>query len=131
MDIFLKITATVLIATVLCLVLGKQGKDYALLLSISACLLIFTTAGSFLQPILDFVEELIAIGNLQTQLLEILFKILGIGLISQITVMLCDDAGNKSISKTLRILTTVMMLWMTIPLLEEMLMLMKNILEAV
>ena len=131
MDIFIKITATVLIATVLCLVLGKQGKEYALLLSISACLLIFTTAGSFLQPILDFVEELIAIGNLQTQLLEILFKILGIGWISQLTVMLCDDAGYKSISKTLRILTSVMMLWMTIPLLEEMLMLMKNILEAV
>ena len=131
MDVYLKITAAVLIATVFSIILGKQGKDYALLLTVSACVMVLVTAGTFIKPILDFLRNVVSIGNLQTELLQILLKIFGIGLISQIAEMLCDDSGNKSLSKTLQIITTAVMLWMTIPLLEEMLMVMKKILEAV
>lgn len=130
MDTFLRITAVVVITTILTLVLGKQGKDFAQLLTVAACILVFLSAIAFLEPVLSFAKELISLGNLQTEMLEILLKVSGIGVICQIAVMICEDGGNKSLGKALQILTTVIMLWMVIPLLEQMLLLMKDILEA-
>lgn len=131
MDIFLKATACVLVAVLLCLVLSSQGKNYTLLLSLAVCAMVFTAAGVYLQPIVSFFSRLVQLGQLNTDLLSLLLKISGIGLISQIACVVCADAGNKALEKTLQMLSAVTILWIAIPLLEEMLQMMESLLEAV
>lgn len=131
MNVFLKATACVLIAMILCIVLSKHGKEYVSLLSLSVCAMILVAAGSYLQPILSFFSRLIKLGELSSDLLNLLLKITGIGLTSQIACMVCMDAGNKVLEKTLQMLSTVTILWIAIPLLEEMLQMMEILLEAV
>ena len=78
MDIFLKATGAVLIAVILCIMLAKYGKDYAILLSLAVCALVFMAAGSFLYPIFSFFSRLVQLGGLDSDLLNLLLKISGI-----------------------------------------------------
>lgn len=128
MDIFLKITAGILISAILSLVLSRQFADMSLLLTICVCSMAVLALTSYLQPVLEFAKRLIQLGRLNNALLEVLLKVVGIGLISQITALICADAGNQSLGKVLQIITTAVVLCISVPLLEEILSLIETVL---
>lgn len=130
MDDFLKVTAGVIVALILYLILSRQGKDFSILLTIAVCSMVVVITTSFLEPILDFVDKLIALGNFDTNVLQILLKSLGIGLITEVTSLICADAGNASLGKALQILATVVILWLAIPLFTALLSTVEEILVA-
>lgn len=130
MDIFLKSTGSVLIAVLLCIALAKHGKDYTVLLSIAICAVVFVAAGTLLRPILAFFSRLVQMGQLDSEVLSLLLKITGIAMITQIACVICADAGNKAMEKTLQILSAITVLWIALPLLDEMLQIMESLLEA-
>lgn len=131
MDIFLKASAGILIAVVLCLVLSKQGKDIAILLTIAVCCMVVTAAVTYLQPLIDFFRQLRTIGQLDPNMLNILLKVVGIGLLAEITGLICCDAGSSALGKTLQILTTAVILWLSLPLFSELIELIDTILGAI
>lgn len=96
MDFFLKVTAIILMTSVLSLVLTKQSADISLTLIVTVCCVVITAALSYIQPIWNFLLKLVEIGGIRSELLEILLKVVGIGMISQITELVCADSGNKS-----------------------------------
>ena len=131
MDIFLKLSAGVLIAAILSVVLSKEGKDYALILTICVSVMILVSAGTYLKSIVVFLERLTDTGGLNSELLKILLKVVGIGIVSQIAGFVCVDAGNHSLDKALKIISTSAIIWLSIPLLEELLNLIETVLEAI
>lgn len=131
MDIILKNSAGVLIAAILWIILSKQSKDYALLLTLSVCAMVMLTSVSYFQDLIAFLQRLAEIAHLKQGVLKILLKVLGIGLITQVTDMICQDAGNQSLGKTLRFLSTAVILWTTLPLLEELLTMLENLLGGI
>ena len=128
MDIFLKVTAAILLSAILSLVLSKQGADISLLLTIAVSCMILIAALTYIKPILDFSCKLVTIGGIRTELLEILLKVVGIGMISQIAGLICADSGNQSLGKALQIMTIAVILCLSIPVLEEMLSLIETVL---
>lgn len=131
MDIFLKVTAGVLITAILSIVLSKQGAHISLLLTICVCSMVVMSASVYIKPILDFADRLIEVGQLNHTLLEVLLKVVGIGLISQIAGFICTDAGNQSLGKALQIITTAVILCISVPLLEEILSLIETVLGEI
>ncbi len=131
MDIFLKATAGVLITVVISLVLSKQGKDFSTMLIISVCAMVAVGAFSYLQKILQFVEMLDSVGNLNSEFISIMLKAVGIGLLSEITVLICSDSGHSALGKVIQMLSTAVILWLCIPLFTELLELTKNLLGNV
>ncbi len=130
MDIFLKATACVLIATVLIILLSKEQKDLSVLISIVTCCLVLAAASEFLSPVLSFLFQLQQLGNLDITLVTALMKAVGITLLSQIASMVCQDAGYGVLGKVLQILSTAVVLWITIPLYEGLIHLVQEILGA-
>lgn len=128
MDIFLKVTAAILLSAILSLVLSKQGAEISLLLTIAVSCMILIAALTYIKPILDFSRKLVTIGGIRTELLEILLKVVGIGMISQIAGLICADSGNQSLGKALQIMTIAVILCLSIPVLEEMLSLIETVL---
>ena len=131
MDIFLKITAGILIAAILCLVLSKKGSEISLLLCLAVCSIVIVAASSYLNPVLDFARKLMRIGKLNDELMEIILKTVGIGLLSQIVSMICEDIGNKSLSKVSQITATIVILCISVPILEKMLDLIEMVLGEI
>lgn len=127
MEIFIKASAGVLLTAVISLVLSKQGKDFSLLLTICACVLVAGAAMVYLERIIDFLSVLQHKGNLNNDLLSILLKTVGIGILAEITSLICSDSGNNSLGKVIQILSTSVIIWLCIPIFEELL----NIVEGV
>ena len=120
MDSFFKICAGILITVVLSLMLSRQEKDMNLMLIIAACSMVMA-AMSFLQPVIEFVDRIVGSSGLNEELISVIFKAVGIGLISEITCLICTDAGNSALAKVLQILTSAVILWISVPLFEKLL----------
>lgn len=120
--------AAVLLAVVLGLSLGKQ-KDIGVLLTMAVCCMVAMIAISYLEPVLDFLRELETLGDLQGDMLGILLKAVGIGLVSEIAGLVCTDAGNGSLGKTLQMLGSAVILYLSLPIFTAMLELIREILR--
>ena len=131
MSVFLKATGGILIAVVLYLVIAKQGKELSLLLTIAVCCMVAAAAVGILQPVIAFVFRLQSVGQLDSDLLTTLLRSVGIGILSEITVLICADAGNASLGKILQLLGCAVILEMAIPLFSSLLSLIEEILIAV
>ena len=131
MDIFLKASAGTLVAVILVLILSKQGKDMSVLLVIAMCCMVIMAAVSFLRPIKDLIINLQQVNRWETETLTILLKAVGIGLVSEVTCLICADSGNAALGKTLQFMASAVILWLSIPLINELLELLDNILGAI
>ena len=127
----MKSAAGVLIAVVMSLVLSRQGKDYAVLLVICVCCMVGAASIIYIEKIVDFMKSLESIGNLNHELLSVLFKCVGIGLLSEITTTICTDSGNTALGKMLQILSASVILWLCIPMFTKLLELVQQVLGGV
>ena len=128
MELFWKAAAGVLIAVILGLVLGKQEKDISVMLSMAVCAMVAVIALNYLEPVLDLLRRLETLGNLGGEMLTVLLKALGIALVAEIAGMVCNDSGNGALGRTLQILGTAAVLWLSIPIFEAFLNLIQEIL---
>lgn len=116
MEPFWKAAALALIAGVLSLTLKNQDKEYAVLLSIAACLMVTAITVTYLKPVYAFLKELETLGDLRGDMLAILIKALGVGLASEIASMICTDAGNASLTKAIQLLGGAVILYLSVPM---------------
>lgn len=119
MDTFLKAIAGTLIATILYIILGKHGKDISVLLMIAVCTILAVMALQYITPVIDFVIELQNISKMDSKMLQIVLRAVGIGLITEFATLICTDAGNTSMSKGLQLLATGIILWLSLPLFTQ------------
>lgn len=131
MEWFLQGAAGVLVAVILWIVLSRQGKEFGLIVTIGASCLVLLTVFRFLEPVLDLMGQLQTLGNLQPEWLSIMLKAVGIGLIVEIGSLICTDAGNGALSKTMQLLGTAAILWLCIPLMNGVITLLQQILGEI
>lgn len=125
---FLGVCGAVLLAVILIGNLNGCRRDMASLLSLAVCVMVALVALAYIRPVLDFVVELEAIGNLDSHMVHILLKLLGIGLVSEIAVLACNDSGNASLGKSLQMLTMMVMLYHAVPLYRSLITVLQEIL---
>ena len=128
---YIKIVSGVLLAVMLAICLGKQGKDWSMLITVAVCCMVMAAVASFLEPVLSFLRKLQASTNLDPQVLEILFKAVGMGLVGEFAGRICQDSGYASMGKGIQLVTTGAVLWLALPLLESLLELVGSVLEGV
>lgn len=128
MELFLKITAGVLLSVILILTVGKWEKDIAVVLGIAVCSMTAFAAMTVLQPVADFLYELELSADLQGYSLGTLMKIVGVGLIGELVCAICQDAGNSSLGKQVQLLASVVILKLSIPMMQTLMDLIDNLL---
>lgn len=128
MEDYFKICAGVILAVILGIALSKQNADVAMVLSILVCCMVLTAMAGFLEPVMDFLRELQQMAQLDDQLVGILLKAVGIGLVSEIAALICTDSGNGALGKGLQILASAVILCLCLPLMRSLLELMNEIL---
>ena len=131
MDTFFRICGGALLSVILILVLGKQEKDWAVLLAILGCCMIITVGLSYLEPVLAFLRQLRDMTGLAPQLINSVMKAAGIALLAEVTALVCTDAGNSAMGKAIQIAAVFVILWLSLPLLSGLLELVKELLGDV
>lgn len=128
MSSFFQVTGAVLISVVLGLTLSKYGKDFSVVLILLVSAMVLAVMTAYLEPIIDFVEELLRLGEIQNDLLKPVLKATGIGIIAEIASLICTDSGNSALGKCIQILAVAVILWISLPLMRSLLELMQRML---
>lgn len=120
-----------LLAAITGMFVGKDNKQYFAYIGTAGCIVIISGLAAFIQPIIQFVTELTALGNLQADVLRILLKSVGIAIITELTCGICTEIGFGSIGKMLQFLGSTVILWLSIPVFQSVLDIIQNILGEV
>ena len=118
MTVFWKVTAGILIASILTSAIGKQENDIALLLAMGVSVMATLAALYVLEPVLEFIHQLEAIGNLQKDRFCPLMKIAGVGLATELAGLICQDSGNAALNRGMQLMGTAVMLSLSVPVME-------------
>lgn len=129
MEKFFQASALVLVGVILAL--NQQSKSFSTLLTLGICTLILLLGIYFLEPMMTFLNELQALGDLQNEMMKILLKVTLISMLTQIVVTLCADSGNASMAQSLQFLSAAAILWLSIPVFRALLTLVQRILEGI
>lgn len=125
----MKAGAAVLVTAALYLVLSKRDRDISMLLTVVVCCMVLGAALTYLEPVFTLFRRLQDLSSMDPEVFGILLKSVGIGLLGEIVALICTDIGNAALGKSLQILATAVIMWLSIPLLTSLLDLVGNILS--
>ena len=128
---YLRFAAAALIGLILVLVVGRQSRDLGMLLSLAVCVLLALGAMEFLEPVMELLAELKRLGELDGGAVGILLRCAGIGMISELAGLLCADAGEGAMGRALQICANAAILWLSLPLLRQVLTMIGEVLAKV
>lgn len=121
MENMFKIAGVGIIGAVLALIVRKNSADFALLISIAVCCLIFGLVVNIIKPILTFVESLRETAGLNPAVLSPLIKAVGIGIITKIASSICADAKEGSIGSFIEMCGAILAIYVALPLMNTVL----------
>ena len=128
MTLFLQVCGAILITVILVLSLKSQSKEIGSILAIAACCMTALAALHYLRPVIDFLHTLQKLGSLDKHMVSTLLKVTGIGIVSEIANLVCKDAGNESMGKSMQLLGTAVILYLSMPLFTALIELLQKIL---
>ena len=131
MTIYFKTSALILVSLVIYLILTKQNRDVSTMFSIAVCCVITLVALAYLEPIISFLKDLRAVGDLDTAFTDVLFQALGIGILSELIEMICIDAGNSALAKSFHFLSVILIIWISLPIFNGVFELIEDVLRAI
>jgi stage III sporulation protein AD len=131
MEDMLKVAAGVLVAAMLTIILQGQGKAYVTLLIVAVATMGACIAFNYIKPIIAFLNRLQDVSNLKSETLTTLLKAVGIGVLNEFCGAICTDTGNTSLAKMLNLVSSVAIMWISLPVLEQIMELITHVLEGI
>ena len=110
-----KIAVIGLTAVILCIMIKPLKSEYAVMLSITACILIFFLVLSRLTVILESLSQITEAIGLKETYLGLLLKIIGISYIGEFTSNVCKDSGYQAISGQIEMVGKITIISMSLP----------------
>ena len=113
-----RLTAAALVCALFLPLLRNRAGEFALLLTLAACVGLVVSVLRGLGTLLDLLEELAAMADIDPLLLGPLLRATGISLVTGLGAQLCRDAQAGSLAVTLELCGGVCALYAALPLLR-------------
>lgn len=126
MSTVVQIGALAIVAAVLCVLVRTHTGALAVLLSLCASVVILLLSFQFFSPILSVLRQLRELTGLDEAATAPMLKVAGIGILTQTAASICEDSGEKTLSRSVEIGGTVLSLYASLPLISAVLDLMKE-----
>ena len=117
----MKISLIAMVISVVSLTIKKQNAELTIVLGLGCCLLILFLFVKVLDPVLDYLKKLFSLSKLDPALTEPLLKSVAIGILTQFSGSICNDAGQGSMSKLIELCGSVLCLYLSLPILNSVL----------
>lgn len=106
------------VALIFGLFLRQHNKTVSLILIIFACIAVFLESVSYLTDIIDTLSSMVSGLDETSAYLKIMFKVLGIALITQIISDLCRDSGESALASQTEVAAKIFIVALILPLLQ-------------
>ena len=116
MDILIKAAAIAVAGTVIALVVKKNSPEMALLLTVALSMTVLYLAFSAITEITGFLRSLASVSGLSPEVLTIVLKTVGVGVISKLASDICRDAGQASVASGIEFTGSVAAVFIALPL---------------
>lgn len=127
----LKIACVGLVAVFLAMTIKNIQSEYALLISVAACIILFTFCVIRLDVILETVTQIQERLSIHSAYIGIIVKVIGIAYISEFSANLCKDAGYSGIASQIEMFGKLSILAMSMPVLTALLTTIQDFIENV
>lgn len=121
MDTIFKIIGIALITCVTCLIIKPVRPDFAVFISIVGGIIIIFFLLSYLSGILDIFNNIFEISGINGSLYGVIFKIIGVGYLTEFTASICSDTGNNSLGDKVLLGGKIIILVMALPIVTSIL----------
>ena len=112
----LKISAFVIVATVLIVLVKQEKKEIGIVISILVAVLITTYGILKLDDIISLIYNLTSKTGINIKYFEIILKVVGIAYIVELTKDVCIDAGETALGSKVEMTGKIMIAAMTLPI---------------
>ena len=110
-----------LVGTVLALILGQYRPEVRMLVTAAVTLLLMAMVLEQLSPVLEQLRSTMELTGLTGDYAAILFKAVGICLLTQLAGDVCRDSGESSIASKIELAGRAAILLTAMPLIQEVL----------
>ena len=110
-----------LVGTVLALILGQYRPEFRMLVTAAVTLLLIAMVLEQLSPVLEQLRSTMELTGLTGDYAAILFKAVGICLLTQLAGDVCRDSGESSIASKIELAGRAAILLTAMPLIQEVL----------
>lgn len=110
-----------LVGTVLALILGQYRPEFRMLVTAAVTLLLMVMVLEQLSPVLEQLRSTMELTGLTGDYAAILFKAVGICLLTQLAGDVCRDSGESSIASKIELAGRTAILLTAMPLIQEVL----------
>lgn len=130
MDAIFKIIGIAIVTCVACLIVKPVRSDFAIMLSIVGGIIIIFYLLSYLSNVFDMFNNIFTVSGINSSLYAIIFKIIGIGYLTEFTASICNDTGNSSIADKVLLGGKIIILVMALPIVTSILDIVMELLPA-
>ena len=110
-----------LVGTVLALILGQYRPEFRMLFTAAVTLLLMAMVLERLSPVLEQLRSTMELTGLTGDYAAVLFKAVGICLLTQLAGDVCRDSGESSIASKIELAGRAAILLTAMPLIQEVL----------
>lgn len=110
-----------LVGTVLALIIGQYRPEFRMLVTAAVTLLLMAMVLEQLSPVLEQLRSTMELTGLTGDYAAILFKAVGICLLTQLAGDVCRDSGESSIASKIELAGRAAILLTAMPLIQEVL----------
>lgn len=118
MDILIKIAAVAVAGTIFSLVIKKNSPEMALMLTIALAIAAFCLAFDMIKSIAGFITSVADASSISPSVLSIVFKAIGISIVTKLASDVCKDAGQSSIASGVEMTGAFAALYISLPLMQ-------------
>ena len=128
MELVSQVTALCVVGALMALVVKKSNPETALLLTLTAAVVVLLALIDAMGELVDFFKELEDKSGLSRDLFVPLYKTIGIALIVRVGGSLCRDAGESALASVVESAGSICALLVALPLLRAVLSLLLELL---
>lgn len=121
MDIIFKIIGVGLITCIASLIIKPVRSDFAVLISMVGGVIILVMILSSLSTAIQLISSIANQTGIDSYLLSLVFKIIGVGYLTEFTASLCADTGSSGLGDKVLLGGKVVILVMALPIITSIL----------
>ena len=116
---WMAIAAVAVITAFLALMLRRTHPEQSMAVTLIAGILMVAAALGYMAPLLKNIRQMLELGGLSGEYIQILFKALGICIITQLASDACRDAGEQGLAAKTELAGKLTLLALALPLFQK------------
>ena len=119
MDEVFKIIGVALITTVAVLVIKPSKPEIAMLIGVAGSIIVFLFIVNLLEDVIGLFDYIMAKTNLDSDIMMLLVKIVGVGYITEFSSNICSDSGNTAVASKILLAGKLTIFVLAIPIITS------------